>query len=127
MSHIVEGLLYTKEDEWIKVEGQTATVGVTDHAQNALSDIVFLDLPTTGKKFKTGKKFGEVESVKAAADLYMPVAGTILATNQTLLGKPELINTKPYDCWMIKIEIEDSAELSSLMDAQAYTDYCANR
>lgn len=127
MSHIVEGLLYTKEDEWIKVEGETATVGVTDHAQNALSDIVFLDLPATGKKFKSGKKFGEVESVKAAADLYMPVSGTVVGINNTLRGKPELINTKPYDCWLIKIAIEDSAELSSLMDAQAYTDYCATR
>ncbi len=92
---IVAGLLYTKEDEWIKVDGGEATVGVTDHAQDALSDIVYLELPDVGDSFVMGDTFGVVESVKAAADLYMPISGEITAVNEDLVDAPETVNSDP--------------------------------
>lgn len=126
MTKIVDGLLYTKDDEWVKVEGEMAIIGVTDYAQDALSDIVFVELPRIGKIFGQGDKFGIVESVKAAADLYMPVGGTVAAVNKALPDAPELVNSDPYNkAWMIKIEITDTAQLTSLMDAEAYRVYRA--
>ena len=128
MSKIVAGLLYTKEDEWIKVEGDEAAVGVTDHAQDALSDIVYLELPDVGDSFDLGDTFGVVESVKAAADLYMPITGEITAVNEDLIDTPELVNSDPYGAaWMVKLKISDTAELDDLMDADAYTTYLEER
>ena len=128
MSKIAAGLLYTKEDEWIKVDGDEATVGVTDHAQDALSDIVYLELPEVGESFGMGDTFGVVESVKAAADLYMPVSGEVTAVNEDLVDNPELVNSDPYgEAWMVKIKLSNPAELDELMDADAYTKYLEER
>ncbi len=128
MSNIPTDLLYTKEDEWIRVEGGEGVVGVTDYAQDALSDIVYVELPEEGDSFGTGETFGVVESVKAAADLYMPVSGEILAVNEDLPDVPETINSDPYgNGWMIKIKISDPSELEDLMDPAAYRDYCDER
>ena len=128
MSKIAAGLLYTKEDEWIKVDGDEATVGVTDHAQDALSDIVYLELPEVGESFGMGDTFGVVESVKAAADLYMPVSGEVTAVNEDLVDTPELVNSDPYgEAWMVKIKLSNPAELDELMDADAYTKYLEER
>ena len=125
---IVAGLLYTKEDEWIKVDGGEATVGVTDHAQDALSDIVYLELPDVGDSFVMGDTFGVVESVKAAADLYMPISGEITAVNEDLVDAPETVNSDPYGAaWMVKVKIGDPSQLDDLMDADAYTKYLEER
>jgi glycine cleavage system H protein len=127
MSDIRDGLLYTDDDEWVLVEGDTATVGLTDHAQDSLSDIVFLELPGEGDAFGAGDSFGVVESVKAAADLLAPVTGEVTAVNEELIDAPEELNQSPYDAWLIKMTISDPGELDSLMDAAAYTAYLANR
>lgn len=128
MSKIVAGLLYTKEDEWIKVDGDEASVGVTDHAQDALSDIVYLELPDVGDSFEMGDTFGVVESVKAAADLYMPISGEVTAVNEDLIDAPETVNSDPYgEAWMIKVKISDPGQLDELMDADTYTTYLEER
>lgn len=119
--------LYTKEDEWIIVTGDEATVGITDHAQDSLSDIVYLELPAEGDVFEMGGSFGVVESVKAAADLMMPVAGEVLALNEELMDEPEGMNSDPYGSWLVKIKISDPSELEQLMDAVAYEAYCIER
>lgn len=128
MSIIPAGLLYTKEDEWIKVEGDEGVVGLTDYAQDALSDIVYVELPDEGDEFSFGETFGVVESVKAAADLYMPAAGEVIAVNEDLPDAPEVLNTDPYgEGWMVRIKLSNPDELAELMDADAYTAYCEER
>lgn len=128
MTKIEQGLLYTRDDEWVRVEGDEGTVGITDYAQDALSDIVFLELPEVGGHFEAGEAFGVVESVKAAADLNMPVSGEILSANEGLLDTPELLNSDPYDAaWLVKIRISDPGQLEGLMDATAYEVYCQER
>ena len=127
MSDIKDGLLYTQDDEWVLVEGDSATVGVTDYAQDSLSDIVYLELPSEGDSFDAGDTFGVVESVKAAADLLMPLGGEITAVNEDLIDTPEDINSAPYDSWLIKFTISDTAELDGLMDAAAYKAYLDSR
>lgn len=128
MTTVIEGLYYTKEDEWVKVEDDIATIGVTDFAQDSLSDIVFLELPDAGDSFAANDVFGVVESVKAAADLYMPVSGEITESNEALLDTPELVNEDPYgEAWLVKIKLSDTAELEGLMDSAAYTAYCGER
>ncbi len=128
MSKILDGLLYSREDEWIKVDGDEGVVGITDYAQDALSDIVFLELPDVGARYEAGEEFGVVESVKAAADLFMPVAGEILAVNEPLLDTPEMVNTDPYgEAWMVRIKFSDLNSLDGLMDAAAYRAYCEER
>mgnify|MGYP003574110152 CR=1 FL=1 len=124
---ILDNLLYTDDDEWLLVDGDEATVGITDHAQDSLSDIVFLELPSEGDSFEMGDSFGVVESVKAAADLMLPISGEVTAVNEDLMDEPEAINSDPYGSWMVKIKIGDTAELDNLMDAAAYTAYCAER
>lgn len=128
MSKIEPGLLYTKEDEWIKVDGDEATVGVSDHAQDALSDIVYLELPDVGDSFEMGDTFGVVESVKAAADLYMPISGEITAVNEDLIDTPETVNSDPYgEAWLIKVKLNNPAELDEMMDADAYAKHLEER
>ena len=128
MSKIEPGLLYTKEDEWVKVTGDEATIGVSDHAQDALSDIVYLELPDAGDSFAIGDTFGVIESVKAAADLFMPISGEVTAVNEDLMDTPELANSDPYgEAWMIKIRISNPSELDDLMDIDAYNVYLAER
>ena len=121
-------LKYTKNDEWLRIEGDTATVGITDYAQEQLNDIVYVEFPDVGAVLDTGTAFGVVESVKAASDIYMPVGGTVTETNSKLEDEPELINTDPYGAgWLIRFTIKDAAELDKLMDASAYTSYCETR
>ncbi len=113
-------LKYTKNDEWIRVEGDEGVVGITDYAQDALSDVVFVEyLVDIGESLDMGETFGTVESVKAAADIYMPVSGEIVAINEDLPDSPEMVNGDPYgEAWMIKITISDAAELDELLDAE---------
>ncbi|MFW5940758.1 MAG: glycine cleavage system protein GcvH [bacterium] len=128
MTKIENDLLYTKDDEWLRVEGDEATVGVTDYAQDSLSDIVYLELPGSGESLQEGDSFGVVESVKAAADLYMPVSGEILEVNEDLMDEPEAVNEDPYGkAWMIRIRLSDKSELDELMDADAYRAYVEER
>ncbi len=128
MSDIPEGLKYTKDDEWIKVDGDEFIVGITDYAQDSLSDIVYLELPDVGEGFETGDVFGVVESVKAAADLFMPVSGEVTAINDDLTDAPETVNTDPYgEGWMIRLKPDDPEQLDDLMDAGSYSDYCDER
>ena len=128
MSKVLDNLRYTKDDEWVKVEGDEAVIGVTDYAQDSLSDIVYLELPDVGDFFGAGETFGVVESVKAAADLLMPVSGDVTAVNEDLIDSPELVNEDPYgDAWMIKIKLSEPAQLDELMDAAAYQAYLDSR
>ena len=114
---------YTKTHEWLSVDGKTVTVGITDFAQSQLGDVVFLDLPAAGRKLDAGESFGVVESVKAASDLYSPVAGRITATNDKLASQPELINSDPYgDGWILKIELSGALP-SDLLDDAAYKQF----
>lgn len=122
MSNIPADLRYTDDDEWVRLEADgTVTVGITDYAQNSLSDIVYLELPDEGDAFGKGDTFGVVESVKAAADLIMPVAGTVIASNADLIDAPETVNGDPYgEAWMIKVQMDDPADFGKLLDATAY-------
>jgi glycine cleavage system H protein len=115
-------LKYSENDEWIRVDGDTATMGITDYAQDQLSDVVFVELLVDiGEEVKQGDTIATVESVKAAADVYAPVSGTISSINEDLSDSPELINADPYgDAWMVQIRISDSSELDDLMDAETY-------
>ena len=115
---------YTKTHEWVRVEGDKGYVGITDYAQQQLSDIVFVEMPEVGDSFEKGEVFGVVESVKAASDVYLPVAGEIVELNEELEDSPDLVNRDPYgDGWFVKFVIEDHDELESLMDAETYQKY----
>ncbi len=116
---------YTKEHEWIKPDGKTATIGITHHAQEALGDIVFVDLPKTGTELSKGKSFGTVESVEAVSDLYAPASGTVTEVNENLATAPEKINTDPHGSWMVKITLKDPGELQSLLSAADYEKFVA--
>lgn len=121
-------LKYTENDEWIRVEGAEATIGLTDYAQDQLNDIVYVELPDVGAKFDKGDAFGVVESVKAASDMHMPASGTITAVNEKLEDEPEIVNSDPYgQGWFVKITLADASELDSLMDAAAYAKYLEGR
>lgn len=122
---ILKELKYSKDHEWIKVEGNKAIVGITDYAQNALGNIVFVELPEEGTELSAGDAFGVIESVKAASDSYSPVSGTVVEVNEELLDAPDQINEKPYESYMIAIELSDATELDNLMDAEAYEKFCA--
>jgi len=114
-------LRYTKDHEWIKLEGNIATVGVTDFAQQELGDIVFVDIDTVGKPLGANEIFGTVEAVKTVSDLYLPVAGTITEVNTDLEAKPESVNSDPYGKgWMVKMEVDNPADVAALLDAAAY-------
>lgn len=117
---IKEGLLYAKTHEWLKVEGKEALVGISDHAQEALGDVVFIELPKVGAIIKKGDAFGAVESVKAASDMYLPVSGKVLEVNSDLESTPENLNSDPYGSWIAKIEILDEKELKDLADHTEY-------
>ena len=114
-------LRYTKDHEWVRVEGDTATIGVTDFAANQLGDVVFVDLPAVGKSVDQFATFGVVESVKAVSDLFSPVAGEVTETNADLAGTPEVVNTDPYGAgWMLRVRLADPAQVEALLDASAY-------
>jgi len=127
--NIPSNMKYTKNDEWIKVDGVTGTIGITDFAQNQLSDIVFVEIVVSvGDMVKKGDSAATLESVKAAADVYMPVGGKVIAINEALPDAPEKVNSDPYgEAWMVKIEITDPAELNELLDAAGYEKVCAEK
>lgn len=118
-------LKYSKEHEWIKVEGNKAYVGITDYAQHALGDIVFVELPEQDSEIAAGDSFGVIESVKAASDVYSPVSGTVVEVNEELADEPQKLNESPYEKWIAAIELSDTAELDGLMDAESYEKFCA--
>lgn len=118
---------YTKEDEWIKIQGTTGTIGITEYAQNALGDIVFVELPKVGVEIEAGKSFGTVESVKAVSDLFAPVTGTVTEVNQELTTAPEKVNTAAHDAWMIKVALKDPGQTDQLLSADAYEQYVNER
>jgi len=121
-------LKYTESDEWFAVDGDVVTIGITDYAQDQLNDIVYVEFRDPGDSLDPGDSFGEVESVKAASELYSVVAGEIIAVNSDLEDEPEIVNADPYgDGWMVKIRAADLSSLDSLMDAAAYAAYCASR
>jgi len=120
-------LKYTKDDEWLKLDGDTGVVGITDYAQNALGDIVFVELPKVGTEVTAGKPFGTVESVKAVSELFAPATGTVTAINDELAGAPEKVNQDPYGAWMIKIKLKEKNEAGKLMSSSDYEKYAAER
>jgi len=122
------GLKYASTDEWIRVEGTEGVIGISDYAQDALSDLVYVELPGVGDTFAAGAEFGAVESVKASAPLKMPVSGEVIAVNKAVEDTPETINEDPYEKgWIVRIKITNMADLDNLMDAEAYSAYCAER
>lgn len=127
--NIPENLKYTNSDEWIAVDGKVATLGVTDYAQDQLSDVVFVEVTVSvGDSVRKQEHIATIESVKAAADVNSPVSGKVIAINEALPDTPEQVNSDPFGkAWMVKIELADPAELANLMDAKAYNDFCANR
>lgn len=119
--HHPENLRYSPTHEWVRVDGDRATIGISDHAQHELGDVVYLDLPPVGRTLRAGAVLGSIESVKAVSDLYAPVSGEVVETNQALLDTPEQVNTSPYDAgWMIVLKMSDPAEANALLDAKAY-------
>jgi glycine cleavage system H protein len=116
---------YTREHEWIAVEGAIGTIGITDYAQNSLGDIVYVDVPKVGDTVTANATFGSVESVKAVSDLYSPVTGTVTATNDELKSSPDKINEDPHNAWIIKVELADPDQLNALLDAAAYEAFIA--
>jgi glycine cleavage system H protein len=120
MSNIPAELRYASSHEWIKVAGDTGTVGISDHAQSELSDVVFVDLPKVGAKFAAGAVAAVIESVKAASDIYAPVSGEVTEVNADLVKKPELVNQDAYSAWLFKLKLSDPSELDKLKDAAGY-------
>ena len=118
---VPEELQYTRSHEWVRTEGDTATIGITDHAQHELTDIVFVEFPAVGRKVKAGEACAVVESVKTASDIYSPISGEILEVNQAVVDKPELVNTDPHDNgWFYKIKLSDAAEVNALLTPENY-------
>ena len=116
-------LKYSKEHEWVKVEGNTATIGITEYAQNELGDIVFVELPEVDDEINEGDTFGSVESVKTVSELYAPVSGKVLESNEELEDSPEFVNESPYEkAWMVKVELSDESQLEELMSAEQYSE-----
>ncbi|MDO4334398.1 MAG: glycine cleavage system protein GcvH [Bacteroidales bacterium] len=121
---IKENIRYAESHEWVSLEGDIATVGITDYAQHALGDIVYVDMPEVGDEVTAGEEFGAVESVKAASDLYSPVSGEVVEINEALEDEPGLINQDAFANWIMKVKVSDAAELDALLDAEAYRNIC---
>ena len=124
MAKVIEGLYYSESHEYVRVEGDFGFIGITDFAQHALGNVVYVDLPEVDDEVEAGEEFCAVESVKAASDIISPVSGTIVEVNDALDDQPELLNQDAYENWIIKVELSDKAELDSLMDAAAYEAFC---
>ena len=124
MAKVIEGLYYSESHEYVKVEGDFAYVGITDYAQHALGNVVYVDMPEVDDEVEAGEDFGAVESVKAASDLISPVSGTVVEVNEALEDKPELLNEDAFANWIMKVELSDKTELDNLMDAAAYEELC---
>ena len=126
MAKVIEGLYYSESHEYVKVEGNIGYIGITDYAQHALGNVVYVDLPDVDDEVTAGDEFGAVESVKAASDIISPVSGTIIEVNEALDDEPELLNKDAFGNWIIKVELSDKSELDGLMDAKAYEAFCEN-
>lgn len=126
MAKVLEGLYYAESHEYVKVEGNIGYVGITDYAQHALGNVVYVDMPDVDDEVSAGEEFGAVESVKAASDLISPVSGVVVEVNEALEDEPELLNKDAFANWIIKVELTDKEELDNLMDAAAYEELCAN-
>jgi glycine cleavage system H protein len=124
MAKILEGLYYSESHEYVRVDGDFGYIGITDYAQHALGNVVYVDVPDVDDEVSAGEEFGAVESVKAASDLISPVTGVVIEVNEALEDQPELINSDAYENWIIKVEISDKSELDNLMDAKAYAAFC---
>ena len=121
MSNVPEGLRYTKDHEWAKLEGKRARIGITDFAQDQLTDVVYVELPPIGKAVKQGEPIGTVESVKAVSEIFAPISGTVVDVNKALVDKPELVNKDPYgDGWMVVLDVTEPAQANALMDSTGY-------
>lgn len=124
MSNIPENLRYSKDHEWVRVEGDVAAIGITDYAQNALGDVVYIDMPRVGDKLPMHEAFGSVESVKAVSEIFTPVAGEIVEVNDALNDSPEAVNSDPYgEAWMIKIKMDNPGEADAMLSAEEYEEY----
>lgn len=124
MSKILENLRYSDSHEWVKVDGDIATIGISDYAQHALGNIVYVDMPEVGDEVEAGEDFGAVESVKAASDLVSPVSGEVVEINEALEDEPGLVNTDAFENWIIKVRLSNPAEVDALLDAAAYAKIC---
>lgn len=124
MAKVIEGLFYSESHEYVKVEGDFAYVGITDYAQHALGNVVYVDMPEVDDEVEADEDFGAVESVKAASDLISPVSGTVVEVNKALEDKPELLNEDAFENWIMKVQMSDKSELDALMDATAYEELC---
>ncbi|MCI6827838.1 MAG: glycine cleavage system protein GcvH [Prevotella sp.] len=126
MAKVIEGLYYSESHEYVRVEGEYGYVGITDYAQHALGNVVYVDMPEVDDEVEAGEDFGAVESVKAASDLISPVSGTVVEVNEALEDAPELLNQDAFENWIIKVQLSDASELDNLMDAAAYEEHCKN-
>ena len=124
MAKVIEGLYYSESHEYVRVEGGFGYIGISDYAQHALGNVVYVDMPETDDEVEAGEEFGAVESVKAASDLISPVSGVVVEVNDALDDEPELLNKDAFENWIIKVELTDKTELDKLMDAKAYEAYC---
>lgn len=125
MSKIVEGLFYTKDHDWVKVEGNVAVIGISDHAQHSLGEIVYVELPEVDSDLSAGDAYGVIESVKAASDAYTPISGKVIEINGELEDNPGALNEDPYENWIIKVEMNDKSEVDALMNAEQYEAFSA--
>lgn len=124
MAKVIEGLYYAESHEFVRVEGEFGYIGITDYAQHALGNVVYVDMPEVDDEVEAGEEFGAVESVKAASDLISPVSGTVVEVNEALADSPELLNEDAFENWIIKVELSDKTELDNLMEADTYQEYC---
>jgi glycine cleavage system H protein len=124
MAKVLEGLYYSESHEFVRVDGNYGYIGITDYAQHALGNVVYVDMPDVDDEVSAGEEFGAVESVKAASDLISPVSGTVVEVNEALDDQPELINQDAFENWIIKVELSDKGDLDNLMDAKAYAAFC---
>ena len=124
MSKVLNDVRYAESHEWVRIEGEFAYVGISDYAQHALGNIVYVDMPEVGDEVKQGEEFGAVESVKAASDLFSPISGEVVEINEALEDAPELVNEDAYENWIMKVKFNDAAELDNLLDAEAYAKIC---
>lgn len=124
MAKVIDGLYYSESHEYVRIEGEFGFIGITDYAQHALGNVVYVDMPEVDDEVTAGEEFGAVESVKAASDLMSPVSGTVVEVNEALEDEPELLNQDAFANWIIKVQLSDTAELDNLMDAEAYKAFC---
>ena len=124
MSKVLDNVRYAESHEWVRIEGEFAYVGISDYAQHALGNIVYVDMPEVGDEVEQGEEFGAVESVKAASDLFSPISGEVVEINEALEDAPELVNEDAYENWIMKVKFTDAAELDNLLDAEAYAKIC---